>query len=142
MAKEQFYDCFEQFQYVTEEGGIASDFEGMWYACIPHSEPKIIEGSWATDFEWNAFFEGRRVTPKGAFPEDFLPPNLAFKEGVEMPPQSSMHARLWALKFVGREEICNLDDAPPTFFVEEILEQELVWEVPGHNTMAADQSVP
>lgn len=105
----------------------------MWYACVPHSEPKIIEGSWVTDFEWNAFFEGREPPPKEAFPNDYMPPRLAFKRGVEPPPGIDGQARLWAIRFVGREETCDLlSDIEPTFFVEEIIEKNLIWEVEGY----------
>ena len=115
--------------------GSANEFEDMWYACVPHSEPKVIEGSWATDFEWNAFFEGRRPAPKDAFPIDHPLPSLAFKDGVDAPPSSDGKARLWAIKFIGREETCELfPEIDPTFFVERILDKELIWDVEGYPT--------
>ena len=123
VAKAQFWGCFDQ-----HAGGDADTFEEMWYACVPHSEPKIFEGSWATDFEWNAFFEGRQPTPEEAF-ADSLPPSLAFQTGVDAPPRADDAARLWKIKFVGREETCRLfDDVQPTFFVEKVLDKDLVWE--------------
>ena len=132
-AKAQFQECFDQ-----NAGGDAAHFEAMWYACIPHSQAKVIEGSWATDFEWNAFFEGRQPTPKEAFP-DTLPASLAFRDGVQAPPKADDAARLWKIKFVGREETCRpFDDIAPTFFVEEVLEKELGWEVQGYPTYSLD----
>ena len=136
-ARAGFYDCSDRFQTKTN-GVVTTDFEGMWYACVPHSEPKVFEGSWATDFEWNAFFQNARPSPKEAFP-DYLPPALSFKEGVERPASVDGQARLWAIKFVGREETCELlPDMPPTFFVEKILEKELIWEVQGYPYLKFD----
>lgn len=128
VARAQFDHCYDRYSST----GSDEEFEAMWYACVPHSEPMIIEGSWATDFEWNAFFEGREPAPEEAFP-DYLPPNLAFKKGVEAPPGSKTHARLWSLKFVGRKETCRLfPEIPSTFFVEKIFEKKLIWEVEGY----------
>tara|TARA_B100000678_G_C17953453_1_gene400131 strand:- start:33 stop:515 length:483 start_codon:yes stop_codon:yes gene_type:complete len=139
VAKQQFRNCADKYL----ASGDADGFEGMWYSCIPHSEPKIIEGSWATDFEWNAFFEGRQPTPQEAFPADYLPPTLAFKDGVEAPPGSSGSARLWAIKFIGREQTCRLfENTEPTFFVERILDQKLVWEAQGYPNSSLEPATP
>lgn len=133
VAKAQFQQCFDR-----HGAGDADKFEEMWYACVPHSEPKTIEGSWATDFEWNAFFEGRQPTPEEAFP-DTLPPSLAFQTGVDAPHREDGAARLWKMKFVGREETCRLfDDIPPTFFVEKVLDKDLIWEVEGYPTYSLE----
>ena len=133
VAKAQFQGCFEQ-----HAGDDANRFEEMWYACVPHSEPKIIEGSWATDFEWNAFFPSRQPTPEEAFP-DSLPPSLAFQTGEDAPARADGAARLWKIKFVGREETCRpFADIPPTFFVEEVLDKDMVWEVEGYPTYSFD----
>ncbi|MEW4449677.1 hypothetical protein [Qipengyuania sp. JC766] len=127
VAKAEFWDCFDEFQ--------SAGFEAMWYGCVPHSEPKIFEGSFGTDFEWSQFFENRQPSPEEAFPEDYSPPNLAFKQGVVPPASSRGNARLWAIRFVGREETCRLfPEIPPTFFVEKILDKELIWEVKGYPT--------
>jgi hypothetical protein len=132
LAKVQFPSCYEK--YIETEGSTSLGFEAMWYACVPHSEPKVIEASWASDFEWNAFFEGRHPTPREAFPDD-LPPTLAFRSGVNSPERADNAARLWSIKFIGREETCRLfPHIPPTFFAEEILEQRLIWEVAGYPT--------
>ena len=144
IAKEQFFDCSEEFEYVSESGSVALDFEAMWYSCVPHSEPKIIEGSWATDFEWNAFFENSEPSPEEAFLTDRWLPSLAFREGVVAPVGSKDNAaRLWAVKFVGREETCELfDNIPPTVFVEEILEHKLVREVQGYPSYSFEPIEP
>ncbi|MBX7458915.1 hypothetical protein K3152_11715 [Qipengyuania sp. 1NDH17] len=128
MALAQFDDCYERYATSSDDS-----FEPMWYACIPHSEPKVIRGSWALDFEWNAFFENKEPTPREAFPKDYLPPNLAFKTGVERPDGRDGKVRLWRVTFMGREQTCNLfPEIPPTFFVERIIDKELVWEVGGY----------
>jgi hypothetical protein len=140
-AKAQFWSCFERFQ-TTTDGDISMDFEAMWYACVPHSDPKEFKGSWAADFEWSRFYDSRQPTPQEAF-ADFDVPYLEFKEGAEAPPASENKARLWAMTFIGREETCRLfPDVEPTIFVEEVIDQKLVWEVQGYPTYTYEKSVP
>jgi hypothetical protein len=140
-AKAQFWDCFDRFQRLAD-GAVSMDFEAMWYACVPHSEPKEFSGSWGVDFEWNRFYKGREPTPEEAFAE-FDAPDLAFKQGVEAPPRSDNKAQLWALRFTGREETCQLfPNMTPTIFVEEVIDQKLVWEVQGYPTYTYEPSAP
>ncbi len=127
-ARAQFDTCVDR--HLTAGGD--REFEAMWYACIPHSEPRIIKGAWATDFEWNALFKGRVPSPEEAFSCHHTPTGLSFKSGIEAPAVSHNNARLWELEFVGREETCRIDpDLAPTIFVEEIRSSRLVWEGPG-----------
>ena len=127
-ARAQFDTCVDR--HFTTGGD--REFQAMWYACVPHSEPRIIKGAWASDFEWNAFFKGRVPSPEEAFSSDDALTGLSFKSGIEVPAGSKDSARLWELEFVGREETCRIDpDLAPTIFVEKINKSRLLWEGPG-----------
>ena len=128
-ARAQFPACFDRHH----AGGGAEGFEAMWYACIPHSAPQEIAGSWSTDFEWSAFFEGQEPTLEEAFWVDYRGPELAFKHGVEPPPKADGKARVWHIEFIGRRPTCQIHpDIRPTIFVEEIRRRKLLREVPGY----------
>lgn len=132
VARAQFPTCFDR--HIGD-----GDFEAMWYACIPHSAPQRINGSWSTDFEWNAFFEGREPTLGEAFSVeeayslDSLRPELAFRSGVEPPPVIDGKARVWRLEFLGRRQTCHIyPNIRPVIYVEEIRHSKLLREVPGY----------
>ena len=128
VAKAQLDRCIDR--YIASEGDGA--IERIWDSCVPLSEPRVISGSWSRDFEWNAFFEGREPSPDEAFSQD-MTPSLTFRKGVTPPPEQVGQARLWRLTFIGREETCDLfPDSPKTIFVEQIVEQSLIWEVEGY----------
>jgi hypothetical protein len=140
-ARAQFSRCVGRFETVSN-GTISLNFEAMWYACVPHSKPQLFEGSWAVDFEWSRFYENRRPSPKEAFAA-FEGPELAFKRSINAPPSSENKARLWAIRFIGREESCQLfPNTQPTIFVERVIDRKLVWEVQGYPDYTFEETRP
>lgn len=128
-AREQFPACFDR--HIAQDG--SDGFEAMWYACVPHSAPEEIVGSWSVDFEWSAFFEGREPSLEEAFSFDYQRPELAFKSGVERPPTTDGKAGVWHLEFIGRKQTCQIyPKIRPTIYVEEIRKKKLLREVPGY----------
>jgi hypothetical protein len=142
-AQAQFWDCAKPFEKHAD-GVLSIDFQAMAYACIPLAEPKEYSGSWATDFEWSRFYEGRQPTPSEVF-DGYEEPEPFFNKGVKPPPASTDKASLWAVKFIGREDSCRIlgvGKPPMTIFVERMINQKLVWEVQGYPTYTYEPSAP
>ena len=76
--------------------------------CLPAVEPARHEGTWATDFEFDVFSEGRELTPKDAWQYPDHPTGLDVQGTPLESFATDKNASVLYIEFVGRKVPCGV----------------------------------
>ncbi|MEO1968834.1 MAG: hypothetical protein ABGW87_09000 [Sphingomonadaceae bacterium] len=100
VAQQQIYACMDKH---LDQG-----FSAFFDACIPHTKPIVIQGTWARDFEFNRFYENVRVQPQNAFQQADQITELVSDQPLQKDAAGRTLATLDFIKFVGRKQTCDV----------------------------------
>lgn len=116
VVQAQMPACLERF---ADRGGRA-----FLVGCQPYSEPQRIAGTFVEDFEFNEFFEGRRVSPDRAwqFPERST--RLDIERPLHLDAAGNPMAIVTYLVFEGRRPLCDLIPEERWLIVDRIVSEQ------------------
>ena len=117
----EIYDCMDRLA-----GLATAEIEG----CIPLQASERIEGTWAQDFEFNQFYENRRLTFEEAFHFPDITTSVWPGEGVEPVDTPETSSVVWVV-FEGRRPVCEASDDHRDIWMDRVIESEVIEERPS-----------
>ncbi len=111
----------QMLQCTANKGGQTSFFE-----CQPYSKSQRIKGTFAYDFEFNEFYEGRKISADHAwqFPERST--KLLIGKPLHLDANGNPKEIVTYLVFEGRRPLCDLIPEERWLIVDRIISEELI----------------
>lgn len=99
--------------------------------CLKLAEAERFHGTWATDFEFNEFYNGEMLAPNQVwqFPE---PSTVLVTEGSDLGGYDiGASAKVFEVDFIGRRNACNLTEPIRAIVVDEVMDVRLIDDRPS-----------
>jgi hypothetical protein len=117
-------DCkaIEQAVFTCLERHKSPDQLRRFRDCVPLAKPEKFRGTWAQDFEFNKFYNGKQVSPSQAwqFP---IPSTGLVTEGSRLEHYAARKmAAVLDVSFIGRRTACNLTEPYRQIVVDHVID--------------------
>ena len=121
-VREEIFECMDWIG----ERPIMGDLDD----CIPMQQPETIEGTWAQGFEFNQFYEGRRLTFDEAFQFPETTTSVWPQEGIEAVGDPEANSVVY-VSFEGRRPVCDASDDHRDIWMDRVIASEVIEERPS-----------
>ena len=132
-AQDAPVDCPEYFTNVDEcvDQATKDDDGFTWDECLPYSEPTVIVGLFAQDFEHNVFWEGPNADLEEVWSHPYPATRLQLDRPLKADAEGMQLATITRLRFVGRRPLCIVTTGESWLMVDEILSEEVIETTPS-----------
>lgn len=124
VAQQEAFACIER---VTRSGQNYGD--AIFDECVPMSGSQRFKGTWATDFEFNEYYDGKVVSADDAWqhPE---PTTRLWGDALEQYTSDDM-AHVIEIEFVGRRPLCNFTEPVRDIVVDDLVRARIIERSPS-----------
>lgn len=112
---------------ITKAGQRSSD--DIFEECVPMADPQRFRGTWATDFEFNKFYEGQKIEAEDAW--QYSEPTTRLSGDALTQYTSDDMAYVIEIEFVGRRPVCNFTEPVRDILVDDLIRAEIIERSPS-----------